>query len=120
MIKSKYILSFLLLINNSIGFIFPVKYNSIVCKTPQINNIMLIMHNMHMKNNDNNDKINTSKIYKIVFSNEDEDEYEYELEQLYKPKYMFGLSEFNLIFIRIFVYYIITIYFIALIIQKNN
>jgi hypothetical protein len=65
-----------------------------------------------MKNNDN-DK-NTSKIYKIVFSNEDE------LEQLYKPKYMFGLSEFNLIFIRIFVYYIITIYFIALIIQKNN
>jgi len=67
---------------------------------------------MLMKNNDN-DK-NTSKIYKIVFSNEDE------LEQLYKPKYMFGLSEFNLIFIRIFVYYIITIYFIALIIQKNN
>ena len=67
-----------------------------------------------MKNNDN-DK-NTSKIYKIVFSNEDEDE----LEQLYKPKYMFGLSEFNLIFIRIIVYYIITIYFIALIIQKNN
>ena len=112
MIKSKYILSFLLLINNSIGFIFPVKYNSIVCRTPQINN----MHNMHMKNNDNNDKKNTSKIYKIVFSNEDEDE----LEQLYKPKYMFGLSEFNLIFIRIIVYYIITIYFIALIIQKNN
>ena len=110
MIKSKYILSFLLLINNSIGFIFPVKYNSIVCRTPQINN----MHNMHMKNNDNNDKKNTSKIYKIVFSNEDE------LEQLYKPKYMFGLSEFNLIFIRIIVYYIITIYFIALIIQKNN
>ena len=109
MIKSKYILSFLLLINNSIGFIFPVKYNSIVCRTPQINN----MHIMHMKNNDNNDK-NTSKIYKIVFSNEDE------LEQLYKPKYMFGLSEFNLIFIRIIVYYIITIYFIALIIQKNN
>jgi len=67
---------------------------------------------MLMKNNDN-DK-NTSKIYKIVFSNEDE------LEQLYKPKYMFGLSEFNLIFIRIIVYYIITIYFIALIIQKNN
>lgn len=116
MIKSKYILSFLLLINNSIGFIFPVKYNSIVCKTLQINNNMLIMHNMHMKNNDNNDNKNTSKIYKIVFSNEDEDE----LEQLYKPKYMFGLSEFNLIFIRIIVYYIITIYFIALIIQKNN
>jgi len=117
MIKSKYILSFLLLINNSIGFIFPVKYNSIICRTPQINNNMLIMHNMHimhMKNN-NNDK-NTSKIYKIVFSNEDEDE----LEQLYKPKYMFGLSELNLIFIRIYVYYIITIYFIALIIQKNN
>jgi hypothetical protein len=115
MIKSKYILSFLLLINNSIGFIFPVKYNSIVCKTPQINNNMLIMHNMHMKNNDNdNDKKNTSKIYKIVFSNEDE------LEQLYKPKYMFGLSEFNLIFIRIIVYYIITIYFIVLIIQKNK
>ena len=112
MIKSKYILSFLLLINNSIGFIFPVKYNSIVCRTPQINN-MHNMHIMHMKNNDNNDK-NTSKIYKIVFSNEDE------LEQLYKPKYMFGLSEFNLIFIRIIVYYIITIYFIALIIQKNN
>ena len=109
MIKSKYILSFLLLINNSIGFIFPVKYNSIVCRTPQINNNM---HNMHMKNNDN--EKNTSKIYKIVFSNEDE------LEQLYKPKYMFGLSEFNLIFIRIIVYYIITIYFIALIIQKNN
>ena len=108
MIKSKYILSFLLLINNSIGFIFPVKYNSIICRTPQINN------NMLMKNNDN-DK-NTSKIYKIVFSNEDEDE----LEQLYKPKYIFGLSEFNLIFIRIIVYYIITIYFIALIIQKNN
>jgi hypothetical protein len=114
MIKSKYILSFLLLINNSIGFIFPVKYNSIVCRTPQINNNMHIMHIMHMKNNDN--EKNTSKIYKIVFSNEDEDE----LEQLYKPKYMFGLSEFNLIFIRIFVYYIITIYFIALIIQKNN
>jgi hypothetical protein len=114
MIKSKYILSFLLLINNSIGFIFPVKYNSIVCKTPQINNNMLIMHNMHMKNNDNNDNKNTSKIYKIVFSNEDE------LEQLYKPKYMFGLSEFNLIFIRIIVYYIITIYFIVLIIQKNK
>ena len=114
MIKSKYILSFLLLINNSIGFIFPVKYNSIVCRTPQINN-MHNMHIMHMKNNDNDNK-NTSKIYKIVFSNEDEDE----LEQLYKPKYMFGLSEFNLIFIRIIVYYIITIYFIALIIQKNN
>lgn len=114
MIKSKYILSFLLLINNSIGFIFPVKYNSIVCRTPQINN-MHNMHIMHMKNNDNNDK-NTSKIYKIVFSNDEEDE----LEQLYKPKYMFGLSEFNLIFIRIIVYYIITIYFIVLIIQKNN
>ena len=117
MIKSKYILSFLLLINNSIGFIFPVKYNSIVCRTPQINN-MHNMHIMHMKNNDNNDNKNTSKIYKIVFSNEDEDEDE--LEQLYKPKYMFGLSEFNLIFIRIIVYYIITIYFIVLIIQKNN
>jgi len=112
MIKSKYILSFLLLVNNSIGFIFPVKYNSIICKTPQINNNMLIMH----MNKHNNDNKNTSKIYKIVFSNDEEDE----LEQLYKPKYMFGLNELNLIFIRIIVYYIITIYLIVLIIQKNN
>ena len=52
-----------------------------------------------------------------IFNNNKDDD---ELEQLYKPKYMFGLSEFNLIFIRIIVYYIITIYFIALIIQKNN
>ena len=64
MIKSKYILSFLLLINNSIGFIFPVKYNSIGCRTPQINNNMHIMHNMHMKNNDNNDKKTLQKYTK--------------------------------------------------------
>lgn len=51
-------------------------------------------------------KKNSSKIYKLDFS-EDMEEIE---DKLHKPRYVFGLSEFQMILLRIYVYMVITIY----------
>lgn len=41
---------------------------------------------------------NTSKIYKMDFNEESE------IDLFFKPKYLFGLSDFHLTFIRIYIY----------------
>jgi hypothetical protein len=49
-------------------------------------------------------KKNSSKIYKLDFSEEIDD-------KLHKPLYAFGLSEFQMILLRIYVYMVIIIYY---------
>ena len=46
----------------------------------------------------NRTKTNHSNVFKMDFSEETEEEW------LFKPRYAFGLSEFQLIFIRIYIY----------------
>jgi len=58
-------------------------------------------------------KKNSSKIYKLDFS-EDMEEIE---DKLHKPRYAFGFSEFQMIFLRIYVYMVITIYCLRQIIE---
>ncbi len=55
-------------------------------------------------------KKNTTKIYKLDFSDDTDD-------LLHKPQYVFGLSEFQMILLRIYVYMVITIYCLRQIIE---
>lgn len=53
---------------------------------------------------EHNDNKNKSKVYKLDFSDDDK----FNDDWLFEPRYAFGLSEFNMIFIRIYVYMVIT------------
>lgn len=55
----------------------------------------------------------TTKIYKLDFDNEDN-----EIDLFFKPKYLFGLSEYHMTFVRIYVYIATTIHFIILYAEK--
>jgi hypothetical protein len=71
---------------------------------------------MHMKlhNNDNKNKTKSSKVFKLDFS-EDMEEPE---EKLFKPRYAFGLSEFDMILLRIYVNIVVMIYFCNILLGK--
>jgi hypothetical protein len=64
-------------------------------------------------NKQNDDKKNETKIYKMMYSNEDNDDW------LFEPKYAFGLTEYQMIILRIYVNICVTIYFIILMMIKN-
>ncbi len=46
---------------------------------------------------------NKSKTYKIIFDDDLEDE----KDKLFKPKYIFGLTEFDLFLFRMYIYFVI-------------
>ncbi len=46
---------------------------------------------------------NKSKIYKIIFDDDLEDE----KDKLFKPKYKFGLTEFDLFLFRMYIYFVL-------------
>lgn len=64
-------------------------------------------NNHDYDNNKNSTKITTkkSKVYKMDFTHKYDDNND---DWLFEPRYAFGLSEFNMIFIRIYVYSAIT------------
>jgi hypothetical protein len=75
------------------------------------------MHNkmcfpLRMKHS-NNDSKNTSKIYRMDFSEDDE------LENFLKPRYAFGLSEYHMTLMRIYVYMVITLQIITYVVFKQ-
>ena len=101
---SKYIYFILLSICSlSNGFIPPI-YN----KNNQYSLITL-------KSNNKNITLprNTSKIYKMDFNEESE------IDLFFKPKYMFGLSDFHMTFLRIYVYFYIYITILLHFIDKK-
>lgn len=67
-------------------------------KTPNNSNNLL-------KNNTNT-TLNRTNVYKISYKNEEE--------EMFEPRYIFGLSEYDMIILRIYVNIIVTIYFIGL------
>jgi hypothetical protein len=64
---------------------------------------------------DNSDdkKYNTSKIYKMDFSDDDD------LEWFLKPKYALGLSEFHFTLLKIYVYMVSSLHIITEIMMKK-
>jgi len=94
---------------NSSAFIIP----SIYSKNLQVYNRprnSLTLHSAHK--NINHNKTNTSKVFKMDFTEETEEE------QLFKPRYSFGLSEFDMILLRIYVYMVVTIYCVTIIFEN--
>ena len=63
--------------------------------------------------NDNKNTTKPSKIFKMDFSEEDE------IEELFKPRYAFGINEYQMILIKIYVYMVITIYCLTQIIFRH-
>jgi hypothetical protein len=71
-----------------------------------------------MKHNNNDDKKhNISKIYRMDFSEEDHSVDEYQ--DFMKPRYAFGLSEYHMTLLRIYVYMVITLQILTHIIMKK-
>jgi hypothetical protein len=64
--------------------------------------------------NVNQNKTNTSKILKLDFTDETEEE------KLFAPRYSFGLSEFDMILLRIYVYMVVTIYCLTMIFENTK
>jgi len=98
-----------------------LSFNSSAFIIPSVNNKLLQVHNIPRHNiltlhsahkNINHNKTNASKVFKMDFSEESEEE------QLFKPKYNFGLSEFDMILLRIYIYMVITIYCITIIFEN--
>ena len=113
-IIKKFILPSLLVMNICNGFV----YNKL--NTLQSKNMLSICQNTHLKTshtvlynnkNDNNYNKNNSKIFKMDFSDDNPDDW------IYKPKYAFGLSEYDFTLLKIYVYMVITLHFIGIIIQ---
>lgn len=74
-----------------------------------------IMHafpnkNISLNHNQNNTKKNN--VFRMDFTEETEEE------QLFKPRYRFGLSEFDMILLKIYVYMVVTIYCITMIYEN--
>lgn len=70
---------------------------------------------MYMKKEDEDDNNkNKTTIYRMNYSNEDENDW------LFEPRYAFGLSEYNMIFIRMYVYMATTLHFIGIIINSHK
>lgn len=67
-------------------------------------------HILCAHNTSNMIKTNRSKVYKMNYKSEEE--------ELFEPKYAFGLNEYTMIMIRIFVYTYITAYIIMLYLEK--
>jgi hypothetical protein len=88
------------------GFIITPNYKIIQCKS---NNLLVNVNNYNKTLNTNT----TSKIYKLDFDNEDN-----EMDLFFKPKYLFGLSEYHMTFVRIYVYMTTIIHFIILYTEK--
>lgn len=64
-------------------------------------------NDFNLKNNTlNNIPKNTSIVYKISYQNPEE--------EMHEPRYMFGLSEYQMILLRIYVNIVVTIYFVML------
>ena len=124
MISTRDILSVLLLLNmipESSTFLkivpiskpssIPQLYQSLPASIRYRNHHILCAHNSSLKSNMIKTNI-TNKVYKMNYENEDP------YEELFKPRYAFGLNEYNMILIRIYVYIFLTIYFIALYLEK--
>ncbi len=101
-----YYLLFLLYFSSSNSFLTskPMLINT---KT----NIILRAHNNRTLDNQN---ITKSKVFKMDYRTDEEKE----LEEFFKPKYLFGLAEYHMTFIRIYVYIVITLHFITLYFDK--
>jgi hypothetical protein len=62
------------------------------------------------QNSTGNFNISKSKVYKMDFRSDEEKE----LEEFYKPRYLFNLSEFHMTFVRIYIYMVIILNCITL------
>lgn len=96
---------------------FIVRRNTIIPTRNLRNNLICMNLNPH------NTTLNTinpkkSKIYKIIFRNIYDDDYEDEYNELFKPKYILGLSDYQLVFIRMYIYLVIIYYCISQILKK--
>jgi hypothetical protein len=103
--KCVYILLFYL--NISQGFIFNPIANKLLPNTKHM--IALRAHNNTLNSN-----ITKSKVFKMDYRSNEEKEYE----EFFSPKYLFNLSEFHMTFIRIYIYMVITIYFITIYLEN--
>lgn len=112
---SKYILYFIFL-SQSYCNCFIATSNNLALNRPQlIKNKQISLH-MNEKNSSlalSNYK-NESKVYKINFPNIYEDD-----DGLFEPRYSFGLSEYDIIILRIYVNIIVTIYTLILVVTKS-
>ena len=106
----RYILGILVCLQNTSGFVLGgnhmIKLRQIT--TQQYHTRM----HMSLKNNTLIPKTNISKVFKMDYSEEDE------YENLFKPRYMFGLSEYNMILIRLYVYMVIILHVITVYADK--
>lgn len=100
---TKIILLCTYLIMHSNAFV-PLSYYCKPRKLIQYHTSMNMVKNM-------SDSKNTSKIYKLDFTGYNDDD-------MYEPKYAFGLSDIDMIFIRLYMYMVITIYNFIHIIQQ--
>lgn len=112
---SKYILYFIFL-SQSYSNCFISTSNKITFNRPHlIKNKQISLH-MNAKNSSvalSNYK-NESKVYKINFPNIYDDN-----DDLFEPRYSFGLSEYDIIILRIYVNVIVTIYTLILVVSKS-
>ena len=110
MLRSRYITLFILYCSNCVAFLHqPLLANQITKYIPKISNSQIIMQ---MSKDTDNDKKNVSKIYKLDFSENNE------LEEYFKPRYAFGISEYDMQIIRISIYATINVYFFIQIFTK--
>ncbi len=86
-----------------------VTFNPSLTICPRQNMITLRAHN-----NTGNFNITKSKVYKMDYRSDEEKE----LEEFYKPRYLFNLSEFHMTFARIYVYIVIILNCVTLWLQR--
>jgi hypothetical protein len=85
------------------AFIMPKFNNNNIYKPRQLLSMQLSQKNIYQN------KTNSSKVFKIDFTEE---------ERFFTPRYRFGLSEFDIILLRIYVYMVVTIYCTTIIFEN--
>lgn len=105
----RYLLSSLIFLQSITGF---VKSGSPMIKLRHDTTYCPIRIQLSLKNNTIIPKMNTSKVFKMDYSEDDE------YENLFKPRYMFGLSEYNMILIRLYVYMVIILHILTVYADK--
>lgn len=91
---------FICLLSEVSGFLSVQPYLS--CLKPCKDHSRIILY----QSKGNMTKTNNTKIMKLDFTEETEEE------QLFRPRYAFGLSEYDMILLRIYTYMVITIHFV--------
>ena len=106
---ARYILSILFITHYGHGFVLNNKH--VITLLRPFTNSQL---SLHMNKQNATITRNTSKIYKIDFSEENKNDYD----ELFEPRYIFGLSDYNLILLRIYIYMVITLHCLTMYADK--